>query len=48
MDFTKPNLTGFTVYSKSGCSNCITAKINIKEKYFLFQEINCDKYILDF
>jgi glutaredoxin len=47
MDFTKPSLTGFTVYSKSGCSNCIIVKKIIKEKNFLLQEINCDEYILE-
>jgi glutaredoxin len=47
MEFTKPILTGFTVYSKSGCPNCVTVKKVIKEKHFLFHEINCDDYILE-
>jgi glutaredoxin len=47
MEFTKPYNSGFTVYSKSGCPNCIIVKKYIKEKNFLLQEINCDEYILE-
>jgi len=47
MEFKKPLLTGFTIYSKSGCPNCVTVKKNIKEKKFLLNEINCDEYILE-
>lgn len=47
MDITKPELTGFSVYSKSGCPNCVTVKKLIKEKNFLMTEINCDEYILE-
>ena len=47
MEFTKPDIKGFTVYSKSGCPNCTIVKKLIKEKHFLTNEINCDEYILE-
>jgi glutaredoxin len=47
MEFTNPNSTGFTVYSKSGCIYCVAIKKILKEKNFLITEINCDEYILE-
>lgn len=47
MEITKPNREGFTVYSKSGCPNCMTVKKIIKENSFFLTEINCDEYILE-
>lgn len=47
MEITKPNKEGFTVYSKSGCPNCMSVKKMIKEKYFLLTEIDCDEYIFE-
>ena len=48
MEYIKPSIHGFTVYSKSGCPNCVTVKKFIKEKNFLLNsEINCDEYILE-
>jgi glutaredoxin len=47
MEITKPNKEGFTVYSKSGCPNCMSVKKMIKEKHFLLTEINCDEYIFE-
>lgn len=47
MELVKPSSKGFTVYSKSGCPNCLVVKKNIKDKNFLFTEINCDEYILE-
>jgi glutaredoxin len=48
MEYIKPSINGFTVYSKSGCPNCLTVKKFIKEKNFLFNsEIDCDEYILE-
>ena len=47
MEFIKPSKTGFTVYSKTGCPYCVTVKKIIKENFFLINEINCDKYILE-
>lgn len=48
MEYINPNKNGFTVYSKSGCPNCVTVKKLIKEKNFLLSsEICCDEYILE-
>lgn len=47
MEIIKPHKSGFTVYSKSGCINCKTAKIKIQENFFICTEINCDEYILE-
>lgn len=47
MEFTSPEKIGFTVYSKSGCPNCTTVKKLLKDKNFLFTEVDCDEYILE-
>ena len=46
-NFQIPELKGFSIYSKSGCPNCIIVKNLIKKHYFLMTEINCDEYILE-
>jgi glutaredoxin len=47
MEFNKPFENNFTIYSKSGCINCSSVKKLIKEKSFLFNEINCDEYLIE-
>ena len=47
MEITRPDIKGFTIYSKSGCPNCTSVKKLIKEKQFFISEINCDEYILE-
>lgn len=47
MEIIEPNKSGFTIYSKSGCPNCISVKKLIKENKFFITEINCDEYILE-
>ena len=47
MEYIKPSINGFTVYSKSGCPNCLSVKKIIKNNFFLISEINCDEYILE-
>jgi len=47
MEFILPEKNGFTVYSKSGCLNCSLVKKLIKEKHFLFQDVNCDEYLFE-
>ena len=47
MEFIEPEKKGFTVYSKSGCPNCVKVKQLIKDKYFLFKEIDSDDYIIE-
>ena len=48
MEFARPDVKGFTIYSKSGCPNCTSVKKLIKEKHFFYSEINCDEYILEY
>jgi glutaredoxin len=47
MEYTEPYKLGFTVYSKSGCPNCVKVKRAIKEKKILLNEIDCDEYLLE-
>jgi glutaredoxin len=47
MEFIEPNKKGFTIYSKSGCPNCLTIKKLIKENKFFLLEVNCDEYIVE-
>ena len=47
MEFEIPLTDGFTVYSKSGCHNCVSVKKLLKDKNFLFKEIQCDEYLIE-
>lgn len=47
MEFEKPNESGFTVYSKNGCPNCIKVKALLKEKKLLFSVVDCDEYLIE-
>jgi glutaredoxin len=47
MEFQDPSQKDFTIYSKSGCPNCTKVKKIIKEKFFIFHEINCDNYLIE-
>jgi len=47
MDFIEPSNNGFTVYSKSGCKNCLNVKSLLKEKFFIHTIIDCDEYLLE-
>ena len=47
MDISKPSLQGFTVYSKSGCFNCVKVKNLLQNTNFLFNVVNCDEYIIE-
>ena len=47
MEIIKPEQKGFTVYSKSGCPNCMSVKHFIKENKLFYTEINCDEYIFE-
>jgi len=43
----KPEESGFTIYSKSGCPNCSRIKKILTEKKQTFVEINCDTYLIE-
>ena len=47
MIFFTPLETGFTVYSKSGCSYCTKVKQLLRDKQIFFLEVDCDKYLLE-
>jgi glutaredoxin 3 len=47
MEFEKPSKSGFTIYSKSGCPNCIKAKTLLKSKHLLFNVVECDEYLIE-
>ena len=47
MEFDEPLLSGFTIYSKSGCLYCTKVKKLLKEHFFAFKEIDCDEYLIE-
>ena len=47
IEFIEPELSKFTVYSKSGCPNCVKAKTLLKERGIPFITVDCDEYILE-
>jgi glutaredoxin len=47
MEILPQNKDNYTIYSISGCPNCIKVKKFIKSKNLLYEEINCDEYILE-
>jgi glutaredoxin len=38
---------GFTIYSKSGCINCVKVKQFLKDKITAFIELDCDEELID-
>lgn len=47
MEISEPKKGEFTVYSKSGCVNCVKVKNLLKEKNISFSVIECDEYLLE-
>ena len=47
MEIENPSDNGFTIYSKSGCPNCISIKTLFKNKNLSFNIINSDEYIFE-
>jgi glutaredoxin len=45
--FQEPFPNKFTVYSKSGCPNCLKVKDLLKSKNVEFEIVNCDNYLFD-
>jgi glutaredoxin len=45
--FEKPKTVGYTVYSKSGCPNCIKIKNILKKANAPFSVIDCDEYLIE-
>uniref|UniRef100_A0A6C0B246 Glutaredoxin domain-containing protein n=1 Tax=viral metagenome TaxID=1070528 RepID=A0A6C0B246_9ZZZZ len=46
-EFILPNNEGYTIYSKSGCPNCILIKKFLCEKGVRQFTVNCDEYLLE-
>ena len=46
MEFEFPSDKGFTVYSKSGCPNCIKVKNLLKEQKLTFNIVDCDELLI--
>lgn len=47
MNIFTPLETGFTIYSKSGCSNCTKVKKLLLDKQIFFLDISCDEFLLE-
>ena len=47
MEFTKPSNHGFTMYSKSGCINCLKIKKLLQDKQVFYNIIDCDDYLIE-
>jgi glutaredoxin-related protein len=45
MEFEKPSVTGYTIYSKSRCPFCTKAKVLLEEEPYTI--IDCDSYLVD-
>lgn len=47
MEFIEPRQNEFTIYSKSGCPNCIKVKKHLANNLLNFTVVSCDDYILE-
>ena len=47
MSFFEPLKTGFTIYSKSGCSFCTKVKKLLLDKQTFFTDVSCDEYLIE-
>ena len=47
MEFENPSEIGFTVYTKSGCQNCVKVKNLLRSKNLKYIMIDCDEYIFE-
>lgn len=46
-EFPLPSEKHITIYSKSGCKNCLLVKHLLKEQNMVFNVIDCDEFILE-
>ena len=47
MNFPLPRTDVFTIYSKSGCSDCNKVKLLLQNNNIQYHVINCDDFVLD-
>ena len=45
--FSKPSNKEYTIYSKSGCPNCIKVKELLQSNNIPFTVIDCDEYLIE-
>lgn len=45
--YEEPNNQGFTIYSKSGCPNCVTVKKQLNIDNSAVKIIDCDEYLIE-
>ena len=45
--FPQPKKSEFTIYSKSGCPNCLKSKQLLKDKHYSFSVIDCDEFLIE-
>lgn len=47
VEYLKPGSTGYTIYSKSGCTNCSKVKNLLKGANACFNVVDCDEYLIE-
>lgn len=47
MEFSKPEILGFTIYCKSGCPNCLKVKNLLYDKNIKPVIVDCDEYLIE-
>ncbi len=47
MDIVQPTSSGYTIYSKSGCSGCTAAKRALNQLNEDYIEIDCDDFLIE-
>jgi glutaredoxin len=46
-EFEKPKMTGYTIYSKSGCPNCVKVKKFLQNAKAQMNVVDCDEYLIE-
>lgn len=46
-EFEKPKMTGYTIYSKSGCPNCVKVKKFLQNAKTQMNIVDCDDYLIE-
>jgi glutaredoxin len=46
-EFEKPKVNGYTVYSKTGCPNCLKIKKYLNDSNAIVSIIDCDEYLIE-
>jgi len=47
MEIKHPTQNGVTIYSKSGCQNCLKIKAILTKNKLLYTVIDCDEYLIE-